>query len=108
MLVYQNNFPRENAVKGQKFEGDKALEEELLGRKIIGEGEITSEADTSKDTEANATLSAKVEELTEANATLSAKNDEEVQAEITRLHSLIEEAISLPRGQVPEGYKKAK
>ncbi len=35
MLTYQNNFPRENAVKGQEFKGDSALKAELLERGII-------------------------------------------------------------------------
>lgn len=35
MLTYQNNFPRENAVKGQEFKGNSALKAELLERGII-------------------------------------------------------------------------
>ena len=74
MLVYLNNFPREDATKGQKFKGDKALEDELLGRKIIGEGEeLVIEVD--KET----SLSEKIKTLTEAEATLK--------AEITKLEA---------------------
>jgi hypothetical protein len=108
MLVYLNNFPRENAIKGQKFEGNKALEEELRGRGIIGEGEeviVGVNKGSSLDekikalTEDKAKSEAKVTELTEANTALEAK--------VTELTGFIEEAITLPKGQVPEGYEKA-
>jgi hypothetical protein len=37
MYIYTNNFPREGAIRGQNFEGNKSLEEELKARGIIVE-----------------------------------------------------------------------
>jgi hypothetical protein len=40
-MVYLNNFPSQNAIKGQEFKGSKELESELFNRGVIGDGEIT-------------------------------------------------------------------
>ena len=50
-LVYLNNFPRENALKGQKFKGTSELEEELLGRNIIGDDGIEVEPEVEPEVE---------------------------------------------------------
>lgn len=42
MLKYTNNFPREDAVKGQEFKGADTLKAELLKRGIISEGGVTA------------------------------------------------------------------
>jgi hypothetical protein len=94
MLVYLNNFPRENAIKGQKFKGDKTLEEELRGRNIIGEGE-----EVIVGVNKGSSLDEKIKALTEDKAKSEAK--------VTELTGFLEEAITLPKGQVPEGYEKA-
>lgn len=48
-LVYLNNFPRENAIKGQEFKGNSDLKEELLNRGIIGGEEVVEEITTSTE-----------------------------------------------------------
>ena len=57
-FIYLNNFPREDAVKGQLFEGNDALKEDLLGRNIIGAVE-TSEDNSLPSTEEESKATAK-------------------------------------------------
>lgn len=98
--IYLNNFPREGAVKGQAFKGEKALEDELTKRGIIGEGEasISSEQDSSE-------LEAKVTELQGQVDTLDSEKTE-LEAKVTELQGFVEEAVGLSKGTYPDGYKK--
>lgn len=98
-MVYLNNFPREGAVKGQKFKGDKTLEDELVKRKIIGDGDVTAE--TACEQEAGETIIA----LEGENSDLTAKLKEAGET-IIALTAFVEEAITMPKGQVPNGYEK--
>jgi len=87
-LIYLNNFPREDALKGQEFKGNSDLEKELKERGIIGDGEVTTEkVDESAFKDAKAKI-AKLEE------------------EVLNLHGFVEEAIALAKGTVPDGYEK--
>ena len=110
---YLNNFPRESAVKGQKFEGTKTLEDELKARGIIGEIE---------EVEATIVLNsaAKIKQLGEVIKKLKEDSDgellEEVERldgektvltlEVERLTKLLEESIDLNKGKVPDGYTR--
>ena len=70
-LVYLNNFPSQDAVKGQEFQGDSDLEKSLLTRGVIGDGEPTVKTvDSSETKNANKELEAKVTTLEDANKTL--------------------------------------
>jgi len=115
-MVYLNNFPREGAVKGQEFSGDKKLEEELLKRGIIGNGKVEKKANVDAkeldDTNAKIEeLEAKVYELEVFNDDAIAKNLElnakikELEAESEKLNGFVKEAIELPKGKAPEGYE---
>ena len=55
-LIYLNNFPRENAVKGQEFKGNSDLKKELLDRNIIGTGEVTAVGNVESKLEAQIKL----------------------------------------------------
>lgn len=93
-LVYLNNFPSQNAVKGQEFKGDSNLEKQLLQRGIIGDGKKTVETiDTA----------AKDAEILALQETVAAKD-----TEIEELIALVEEASQLPKGQTPDGFSKYK
>ena len=70
-LIYQNNFPREKAVKDQEFKGDKDLKAELLSRGIIKEGELKKEVKVA--VENTRELEAKVEGLETEKSELEAK-----------------------------------
>jgi len=73
-LVYLNNFPSQDAVKGQEFQGDSDLEKSLLTRGVIGDGEPTVKTvDSSETKNANKELEAKVTTLEDANKELEAK-----------------------------------
>ena len=92
------------AVEGQEFKGDEALEKELLARGIIGTGEVTVKTFDSSD------LVAKDEEIASLNEKLSAKDEElsKMGEAIADLVSLVEETSQLPKGQVPDGFSKYK
>ena len=117
MLVYLNGFPRENAKKGDKFEGSDALKEELEGRNIIGEVEETTEVKVApKDSGANGELQGQVETLTASNGelqgqveTLTSEKDtlaQESGDEIVKLKAQLVEAINLKKGDKPAGYEE--
>ena len=92
------------AVKGQEFKGDEALEKMLLLRGIIGTGEVIVK------TFDNSELVAKDEEIASLNEKLVAKDEELLEAgEIVKdLISLVEQTSQLPKGQVPDGFSKYK
>lgn len=73
-LAYLNNFPREGALLGDLFDGGADLKEELLGRGIIGEVEVTKEAKVVKDGKALAELQAENEKLQAENEKLKAES----------------------------------
>lgn len=66
-IIFLNNFPRENGVKGEEFKGNEEVKAELLGRGIIGEGEIVEESEPAKagNDKKSTDLEAKVTTLTE-------------------------------------------
>jgi len=94
-LIYLNNFPREDALKGQEFKGNSDLEKELKERGIIGDGEVTTEK---VDESAFKDAKAKIAKLEEENSKL--------EEEVLNLHGFVEEAIALAKGTVPDGYEK--
>ena len=103
-MIYLVNFPSMEAVKGQEFKGDEALEKMLLLRGIIGTGEVIVK------TFDNSELVAKDEEIASLNEKLSAKDEElsKMGEAIADLVSLVEQTSQLPKGQVPDGFSKYK
>lgn len=95
-LIYLNNFPREDAVKGEKFVGDDKLEAELLKRGIIGNGDATVESSN---------YAKQIEVMKQKVSSFDAEK-EELLEKIEVLDGLVQEAITLPKGQVPAGYEK--
>lgn len=123
-LGYLNNFPRENAVKDQKFEGNKALEKELLQRKIIGDiveveatvvlnsatkiKELYEEIRKLKE-DGDDELLKVLEDLKGENATLkeaTTRLEGENATKIEQLVDFLEEAIDSSKSTVPEGYER--
>lgn len=105
--IYLNNFPSQDAVKGQEFKGDSDLEKTLLDRGVIGVGEPTVKAVDAKKVES---LTAELEESNKKVESLTAeleKVSSEAVATIEDLKSLVLEAVRL-KGKEPEGFKKYK
>ena len=135
-MVYLVNFPSKNATKGQEFNGTPELEKELLERGIIGNGEITVEQDNSNNNDLLITIEnlkkdleeknkiirdstfdtktslvqEKMEQIEELEKQVNEKNEgiAALMVVIEELKSLVEEAIALPKGQIPEGFVKYK
>lgn len=129
-MVYLNNFPRENALKGQKFDGASDLEAELLERGIIGNRcKLEEEGYYEKNKLSHPTieaLEARIKELEneERNDSdeelalelkaVKAENEklfvagEDMTKQIEELVAMVKESISLPKGQEPTGYEKYK
>lgn len=129
-MVYLNNFPRENALKGQKFDGTSDLEAELLERGIIGNRcKLEEEGYYEKNKLSHPTieaLEARIKELEnqEINSSdkkvtleleaVKAENEklfvagEDMAKQIEELVAMVKESISLPKGQEPTGYEKYK